>query len=642
MFIKWSSFPFFRFTLAFSGGILFYIHSTFEFNPFPVLIALLAAYIFLYFFTFRKDYFHPLKPFLGFTGLSMLFFFGYLYANRADETKNPDHIYQCKNKIQYYTVHISGIPQQKEKTYKTEANIRNIKTENGWQRAEGKIILYIDKKNFQKLSYGDILLVKGSPEETKAPANPEEFDYKKYLYFNHILHQDFIKAKDYSLIQHNPDNLVTLVSFMVSEEADHSLRKFISGDNEYKIASALILGIKNNIENDLKNAYSSTGTMHILAVSGLHVALILQILSISMGWMTFSRKTKKLLPFAIIILLWFYAFITGLSASVLRAVLMFSLIILAKAFERNTNIYNTLACSAFILLLCDPFFIMDVGFQLSYIAVLGIVYFHPRIYAWYKSKNYWYDKIWMITSVSIAAQLATFPLGLLYFHQFPLSFLLSNLIAIPLSFFVLYLGVILLIFQWVPVLNSLTGWLTEKLIWLMNKIILLIEQIPFSAITNIDIDIAETILIYAFIIFTAAFFFFKKLRYAMFCFMIVATLSAFQVSETIQKRNQKKVIVFNIKNHFAIGFINGNEIYLISDSTLLTDPAKIKFHMEPYLIKNGIENIHHDPLQKLNSSMEVNFEGKNFLISHKSLMIAKKKIYFNEMKKAVEINLSDL
>ena len=639
MFIQWSSFPFLRFTIAFTGGILFYIHVAFEFNPLPCLTVALASYILLFLLTFRKDYFHPLKPFLGFTALSILFFLGYLYAFTADETKNPDHIYQCKTKIQFYTAHISDDTQEKEKNFKTEADIREVKTEKGWQSAEGKIILYIDKKNFQQLAYGDILLIKGSPEETKAPANPEEFDYKKYLHFNHILHQDYIKGKNYSIIQHDPDNLITQTSLLVSAKSDLVLKKFISGDNEYKIASALILGVKNNIDNDLKVAYSSTGAMHILAVSGLHVALILQILTISMGWLKFSRKTKRLLPFAIIALLWFYAFITGMSASVLRAVLMFSLIILAKAFERNTNIYNTLACSAFILILWNPFFIMDVGFQLSYVAVLGIVYFHPKIYLWYQSKNYWYDKIWMISSVSIAAQLATFPLGLLYFHQFPLSFLISNLIAIPLSFLVLYMGVILLIFQLVPVINVVAGWFTEMMIWGMNALILLIDQIPFSSLTNIDIDIPEAVLIYTFIIFFAAFFFFKKLRYAFICLIIIFILSAFQISEIIEEKNQKKVIVFNIKNHVAVGFIEGTDMNLVSDSTILADKNKMKFHIEPYLIKNGVKNIHHATFPKLNSLMEIIFLDKKFEANHIYLMFDKKKIYFNKLKKAIEINL---
>src|SRR5690606_29990590 len=172
-----------------------------------------------------------------------------------------------------------------------------------------------------------------------------------------------------------------------------------------------------------------------------------------------------------------YAFITGLSPSVLRAVVMFSLVTVARTISRRPSIYNTLGIAAFFLLLYEPYYLLDVGFQLSFLAVLGIVYLQPLLYKTVTFDNWLLDKVWALFTISVAAQLITFPLCLLYFHQFPVYFWLANLVVVPLSALALYTGVAALAFSWIPFLSELVFQSHFWSIWFMNEFTIRVHQL---------------------------------------------------------------------------------------------------------------------------------------------------------------------
>lgn len=624
--IKWASIPFFRFTLAFMSGVLFYLHS-------PVALPFLYCFIFsvltfllLFVFASDKKRFYKLKPFTGLSALLLLFFFGALWTEVRKETNHPLHLIHCKEKIQSYEAIVRESSEERENTFRTILSITKIKRGHEWISAKGNLILYCPKKDFQLLKYGDYILVKGSPSSTQSPANPFEFDYKTYLNYQQIFHIHYASTKDIWWIKNNPPSLWIFSSLSLREKANSILKEYIKGESEYKIASALILGIRSSLDNDLKQAYSSTGTMHVLAVSGLHVGIVLGMLMILFNFLKPFSWGRILLPLLLIGSLWIYAFVTGFSASVLRAVVMFSLIVLAKSMQKNTNIYNTLSLSAFVLLCINPFSLMDAGFQLSYLAVLGIVYFQPKIYRLLSPRHTILDKAWILTSGSIAAQIGTLPICLYYFHQFPLNFIVSNLWAIPISSLVLYSGTLLILFSWIPGFNHLLGWITEKLIWLMNYVIFKIEAMPFSVIKGIDIDLPEVIVLFMMILLLACFFHFKKLVYLKTFTVFLFFFSIGQCIEAINQKNQKAFIAFKIKNHLAYGLIKGRKIKLFADSLLLKDRSKQEYHIYPYLIQHGINEINLSDVKKekemiyQNDTLSViSFLGKTFLIEHKIL-----------------------
>jgi competence protein ComEC len=279
-------------------------------------------------------------------------------------------------------------------------------------------------------------------------------------------------------------------------------------------------------------------------------------------------------------MLWFYSAITGLSPSVLRASTMFSFIIIAQSFKRYTNIYNTLAASAFLLLVIDPYIIMQVGFQLSYLAVIGIVYLQPKIQEWFSFDNWLLNQIWTITAVSIAAQVATFPLGLLYFHQFPNYFLLSNLLVIPISTIIIYLGIAVFAFAKVSVVVSYLALGFSWSVWLLNASVIWIEQLPFSLLQGISISILETWLLYGLIILFVFYLSNRKYTNLKFAFVTLILVLVSQVYEQYQQFHQKKIIIYNIPKTSAIDFVSAKSNVLLTDTSFAKNESRLLFHVK--------------------------------------------------------------
>ncbi|HXA01102.1 MAG TPA: ComEC/Rec2 family competence protein [Cytophagaceae bacterium] len=626
MIIAWTLFPFVRFLAAFISGILCYIYFRPAYDFLPAIISITVLYTIVFLFSRGKVIMHIFRPWLGFLGLTILFLCGCHISQENDQALNTDHFGKHLGDIEYYCGVVINDPEEKEKTYKTVIALEDIKTKSGWKKTSGKVYLYLKKENASLPQYGDVVLVKDAPQLVSPPGNPGEFDYQAYLARQNIFHQHFIKEEDFKITGHTEPNPILAWSISLRRKSDAILKKYIPSESEYKIASALVLGIRNSLDNEIRSAYNNTGTMHILAVSGLHIVLIFQILSLIFSPFKKIKYSEIFLPVILISLLWFYAMITGLSASVLRAVTMFTFVIIAKAINRNSNIYNTLALSAFMLLLIDPMLIMDVGFQLSYIAVLGIVYLHPKIYQSIDFKNSIVEKAWEYTSLSLAAQLATFPLGLLYFHQFPVYFLISNYLLIPVSFLALYFGLALLAVGWIPIAATVLGYLLDKIIWLMNAIVYTIEKLPLALIDGIQISQTQMILIYTAIVFVLTFLYFKKLKYLSVAFFSVMLFSSFSLIKISEQKKNISLAIYNIKGHTAIALIEGQKATLLLDSGLYDSPSKINYHIQGHLTMKGCTKINKQALNELrpdihhlkySGGMLIIWQGKRIFITNK-------------------------
>src|SRR5690606_32609393 len=313
--------------------------------------------------------------------------------------------------------------------------------------------------------------------------------------WRNIFHQHVVRENEVTLIDHDPPSAILNYSINVRTWALSVLERHITGDRERAIAQALVLGVTEDLDNELTGAYAASGAMHVLAVSGLHVGILYMIIAFVLGPVKHIPGGKWIFMFSSVCLLWTYACITGLSPSVLRAVTMFSFFALARPLNYRTNIFNTLASSAFCLLLYDPFLIASVGFQLSYMAVVVIVWLHPFLYQLWDPDSRILDEIWKISSVSIAAQLITTTVTLFYFHQFPNYFLLANLFVIPLAFAVLAGGLALLASAWLAPLAEMIGWVENKLIAMLNYLVFKVQQLPYSVRSDIQISMPQCLLL---------------------------------------------------------------------------------------------------------------------------------------------------
>ncbi len=588
---QWVPYPFVRIVVVFIAGILMGIYTPLQVSiNWIILFAIgCCGVYFLSFFLLKGKSVQGIIT--GVIGLLLIFLFGYLHLHYKSSANNPNHILHTTDSIQTYQAVIISQAQEKAKTWKVEAQLIQYKAVK-WNQSDARLILYFDKADFSApYQYGDVLIIKGSPQEITPPGNPYEFDYKRYLSFQNIFHQHYLRKASVRYLHTDPPSLIINEAYSVRDWASATIKKYIAGEQEQAIVLGLVLGIKDGLDNDLTNAYAAAGGMHVLAVSGLHVGIIYWIILFILK--PFSKSNKGRIGVALfsIIVLWAYALVTGLSPSVLRAVTMFSFVALAQPWKQRTNIFNTLAVSAFFLLLYDPYLIMAVGFQLSYAAVLGIVYLQPKLSTLYTSRYTIVNKIWELTTVSIAAQLATFAIGLLYFHQFPIYFLFSNLFIIPSAFVILVSGIVLLAVSFITPLGNFIGILLGWIVKALNASVFFIESLPFSLLEHIYLTTFHCWLLIILIALLLFFFELRNINYFFIAFLCFGLFS-FQRNYHLQSNWKKqKFTIYNIRGHAAFDLFERGVAYSFADSVLANDLEAIRFHIRPNRLAGRIDRV---------------------------------------------------
>ncbi len=622
--MNWQKFPFVRFTFALIVGILIGPHLSFNTTNF-FICSLSGSFLFyiLSWLIQRKKWKLALKPFLGMLSVAILIQFGIVIMHLQDDRASSNHLVQAKtNGITAFEGILIEPPIPKERSYKTILKVDRIFQGDGWKKITGNVLLYLQKTNkMHALKYGDRILISGRINPTHSASNPDEFDYKTYLARKNIFHQAYAKETNIFLMGSDVPYTSLLKSAALKSRhfLDKQLAKEFKNKREEGIALALILGVKDDLDNHIRNTYSEVGAMHILAVSGLHVGLIYQILAWILGVFKLERKKngRIIQAFILVLAIWAYAFITGLSPSVLRAATMFSFIIVGQSFKRSASIYNTLALSAFILLCFNSNLLYEIGFQLSYLAVLGIVYLQPKIYELWDVKWNWLDRIWMISSVSIAAQIATGPVSLYYFHQFPNYFLLSNLLAIPAATGILGLGLIKIICAWIPYVSSILTWLLEKLIWITNESMILITDLPHAVTKNLELTFPQMIISYAITIAFLLFIYHRKLRYFSCAVLGSLAILGIWLTNYVSENAAHEIIVYNVKGDSAIGFRQGHDLSFVYSNGLWNKKNKMKFNILNHWQTRHIHNVSSHALEDSNyvhKHLAIDRIGENHLI----------------------------
>lgn len=588
--LRWAPYPFIRITLSLIAGILLHFilgkdlrHST-EIFAFFVAIFILAAV-----WSLRAKTAEATNV-AGIMGLLCFMAFGFWATQLHTEKHNPLHILHLPGQPSHYVGVVADDVMQKPGYQSTVLQVQQVQVNGQWQQATGKVQLSLphDSDQSYELNYGDELLIKGAPQEVAPPGNPNQFDYRQYLANKGIYHRHYLKAFQAQKIGTAPPNSVLATSIHLRRQLDRVLKERVGARREYAISSALILGVKDELDNSIRSAYASTGTMHVLAVSGLHVGLIYLVLMWLFSHLAPSRGQRVLQAVLVLAFLWAYAFLTGLSPSVLRAVVMFSFVAVGTAIRRQTNIYNTIAIAAAVLLLLNPYNLKEVGFQLSFLAVLGIVYLQPKLYALLEIDNYVLDKVWAYFTVAVAAQLATLPLGLFYFHQFPVYFWFANLVVVPAATLALYTGISALALHGVPVLGGLLFLLHTGIVWCMNWFNEVVQRLPYALLNGIDITPLQTWLLYALFMLLLLFMALRKLRYFAMATGIVAVLSVQEVWETVQQKEQELLTIYHVRGATGIALVQGQQATLLADSVLLRDDSNYSFNIQPHLWHLGV------------------------------------------------------
>jgi competence protein ComEC len=630
----WKTAPFLRLVLPLMAGVIVQWYLKMPFLGIVwVILSFTLAYFLFYFLPLSLKF--TIQPLQGFLLNCILLSFGLLITWNKEIRHTKDWYGNYYADSDYVVVTVSEPLAEKNKSYKADCYVEGIVNNGAFIPCKGKLLLYFSKDSgVNQLRYGDQLLFNKTLQQVKNSGNPGAFNYQQYAAFQQIFHTAFLKKQDWVLLKRSNINPFKAFIFSARQKVINVLRKNLDAQKDaLGIAEALLIGYTNDLDKDLVQAYSNTGVVHIIAISGMHLGLIYVMLSWLFAKIPFIKKSKWLQAVLILSCLWLFSLLTGGSASVLRSAVMFSFITIGKTvFSKQVSIYNSLAASCFTLLVYNPYYLWDVGFQLSYLAVLSIVIFQKPIYNLWHVKNKWADKVWQMIAITIAAQILTFPACIYYFHQFPNLFLLTNLIVIPLSTIILFAEIVLVAFAWIPFLGVYMGRLTGWLVELMNKIILWVSKFSFSVWDRIPSTILSTWLLYATVVALCAWLMYKNKKVLQLCLIALLTFIIVRAYSSWKVKNQQKLIVYNVPQYQAIDFVLGNGYTFFGDSILTADGTLQNFHLKPGRVTMQ--------LNKKTDSLPGYFNKAPFYkFCNKTILIIDKPLFFEAKPEKVTVDL---
>lgn len=585
----WRAVPLLKYLIFYLAGIS--LASVVSFEPKVLFIILLFVFIVnvsLHFYL-KKRVQLGLQSVVSLGILIGFMVAGLLVTKSANSKQYETHFSQHTYK--YLKLRVADKPQLKARSigFKVEIIAGFDSITNAWQGATGMALVYVPKSD-SLINYGDLVIVNSSVlKEVMAPSHKHHFNLQKYYSRKGITHSGFIKSKDYYVTETIEGKGILGYAFTVQKELREVFTRYFPNKDVKGVAEAVVFGYKEDLNDKWLDAFSKTGTIHVLAVSGLHVGIIYILLSSLLGLSKSKGRTLYLKAALILLMLFGYSLLTGFAPSVSRASLMFGLMLIAKVSGGSTNIYNTLCFAAFVLLAINPNNLFNVGFQFSFLAVLGIVFYKDRFKNIFPQKYWLGNAIFTLLAVSIAAQIATFPLGLYYFHQYPNLFMFSNLIVIPCITIIVYGGLGVALVSYVsPALTQLLADFVSSYIVFIADAVLWIQNLPRAFFEDIHITTLQLFLLYAAIILLTI----TLTRKWEFGWALVTTcVFVFLIEDykVLKDRNSpSEVVHFQNNRELATIYQKGNEVQILGSQSYYPGTKNFEFQVRPYLVKERL------------------------------------------------------
>lgn len=583
--MKIQDFPIAKITASFILGIL--ISNYLEIGLEYYLVSTIFCLTLFYFSFYKSNKKIRQTNTFGIITILLFFLIGALTTVIHDDRNNKNHYSHINNLEDKHRIVLITREKLKStaKSHRYYADVIKIGTKNCF----GKVILNLKKdKNESTIVSGSKIYVLGTLTKIQKPNNPNQFDYSNYLKHKNIYAQIYSSTNDIKVDKQLYKDIYHYV-FVLRENIIQRLKINGFQQEELAVLNALILGQKQDISPDTQKDYQNAGAVHILSVSGMHVGFIMLFITFLLKPLPNNKKSNLCRIFIILISLWVFAFIAGLSPSVVRSVTMFSFITFGSLINRQNNMFHTIIVSLFIILLIEPGFLFDIGFQLSYLALFFIIWFQPML------KNLWSPKqkiniyLWDILTVSTAAQIGTLPLSIYYFHQFPGLFFVTNLVLVPMIFIIMILGSLLMIFSLFDYLPIILLKLVEGLIYCMNVFINKIASVDLFVLKNIPLSV--TMLITSYVITITIINLLKKFNYERFA-LTLSFIILFQIlliQKNWETKKENNLIVFNSRNKTIIGFKKGETLEIAINSKI-EDNSFEKNTIDSYVIANFITN----------------------------------------------------
>lgn len=602
--------PFLRLTIALSIGIIIDSYANFSVSKTLAGTCLAIGVLFL----IQKKYNYKLVTLFGLTTQIIFIFFGIIIF----ELYNKKPVFQTHGT---YFATVLEIPQEKEKTYKSLLQIFTVQRKDTFYNTSEKILVYFEKhETATKLKPGNTIIFKQSPQLIKNFGNPFEFDYKKYLERKKIYRQVYLSDENWKITNKIVNNTIATRAELLREKLLSNYRRQKFDKNELEILSALTLGYKRELDPETKRVFSSAGAMHVLAVSGLHVGIIFWLLTISFGFLQKQKNGKILFIIISIVALWVYAFITGMTPSVQRSATMFSLFVIGNNLKRQLNIYNTLAATALIMLLLNPNNLYEIGFQLSFSAIFGIVYLQPKFSKVIVVKSKIGKYLWTLLTVSLAAQISTFPITSFYFNQFPTYFWLTNMLVIPSVMVLIPLGITLLLLSKIPIISTFLAFILNYFLKFIYYFLQLVDQLPYS-VQEISVQSFQLVLIvcillsFLLLLKTPRPYFIKSALTFIFLFILFSSVYDFA------NKNKTQLLVYNNPGNSIVHLIKGKKNYIISEKILEGNESCMNA-IQNAIRKGGLNDMtainksgKYEDNFLFNENGIIHFEGKTILLN---------------------------
>ncbi len=507
-----------------------------------------------------------------------------------DAGRHANHIRNFQNEKSpsgWLLIRLIETPEQKAQSVKIVAEARWLEKNDSSFAVQGKVLLYLQKDSLAAaLQPSDLLWIPNRLQTPEGPANPGAFDYRNYLFQQQIYVQAYFQSGSWKKAGKDRHTQLKDLALALRTKALVQLHRYLGHGPESGLAAALIFGYRAELPPQLVQAYANSGAIHVLAVSGLHTGILYLLLQSCFNPLRRIRKLRLLPPTMVLLGLWAYALVAGLPPSVNRAATMCSFMVIAGEIKRKTLIYNTLAATAFLLLILNPAWLYYVGFQLSFFAVLGIVFLQKRIYGLWTVRNKFADYLWQLTAVAFAAQLLTMPLGLYYFHQFPTYFWLSNWLVIPLATVLLGGGLLLLAVSPFPMVAALLGKILHWLIYWQNKLIVGIDQLPAAVWSGWSLSFPMLVLLFLAIVFASSWLIYKQRTAFWLAWTAAIGLCVLAFFQQWHWEQQQQLTIYHLPKKTAFSVFSGRQALWYG----FEDDSDRRFVQQAHLLQAGIRD----------------------------------------------------
>jgi competence protein ComEC len=559
--------------IAFALGILSaeFIHNYWILASLPFILFVILTSTYLLLKVSRSKY-------LDCFAFSAIFSLGIIFHcwTLNDKWKSLEQLSPILDREAIHLIRIEDKPIVKANSLQLEATILKSQFDATNITLNNKLLIYLPKDSIiQPPYYGQILQVYGRLVQPSEAHYEFEFDYAKWLERKNIY--STLYSKNYTQVSFDSNSYyqLTKVPNKLRDYFESEIDRVIKEKSSNAIAKSILIGIRSDIDRDLYTAYADTGTIHILSISGLHFGILILFLEYLLSFLIKKESLRLIVKHSISFL---YALITGFSAPIMRSFIMFLFFDFTKWKQMQISSYNILFLSAWLILLYDTHQLFNIGYQFSYCALLGIMLIYQRAIWKIQFNTFIASFIWKSSITLVAAWLFTAPLTIFYYHKFSWFGSLSNILVVPLTTLIMYVGFIFLLFSKMDFISNLLGNLLSLLIKVQNAIIEFFSQIPFASINSNAVDAIGLVMLFSLIGFSLTMLYSKtklSLKTTFICLIVFLSYSSFHSTKLTNA--EKWFLVSNYKNS-AFVFKNRNEAHIFADT--------IDDNMERYFLES--------------------------------------------------------